>query len=299
MSLFFGLLLSNIMLNGSYKVLATELYPNEQNRKNIDVNIEKLKSDLTEGMLDIPERIQRKVVLYEWIMEAVEQYMEEAGIEDVFYCDLENDVLYGDREFILIEAQKAEWERFVYPIKNEKGINMRQERYQLMLKGTEHILYMDVNVNDGIVHIYPKESCVAMQVDFGNSVVYELIERDENGKIIYYPNGYVESDWNDLLLADNHFAEISLDELKELSFIKVPENATEWNPWCYLNVASVLKRYIEENQIEDVFYFDVDRDVISHVTNMIYTCRLRGNTMTLYIDIDGYNMKAHVYQVED
>lgn len=71
------------------------------------------------------------------------------------------------------------------------------------------------------------------------------------------------------------------------------------DPVKYLNVASVLKRYVDEKQLDDVFYFDAEQDTISQVTNLIYTCRLRGTTMTLYIDIDGYNMKAHIYQVEE
>ena len=64
-------------------------------------------------------------------------------------------------------------------------------------------------------------------------------------------------------------------------------------------MASVLKRYMEEKQLDDVFYFDANKDIIVQVTNMIYTCRLRSRERTLYIDIDGYNMKAHVYEVEE
>ena len=97
-------------------------------------------------------------------------------------------------------------------------------------------------------------------------------------------------------LYDNHLGEVSFDELHELSFLEIPEDVM--NPERYLNVASALKRYVEENQIEGVFYFDVEQGVICQVTNLIYICPVRGNTLILYVDIDGYNMKAHVYQVE-
>lgn len=285
------------IVNMPYQTLAAELLSNEPNRKAVDVNIVQLKDDLTEGMLEIPEDVQRKIILYQWIMEAVEQYLSETGIEDVFSCDLENDLLYGDREFRLMEMQRVEWDKYVYPIKGETRIDMKQESYKLMLRGAEHILYMDVNIKAGQIFMYPKENGVAMQTKGGNITAYELIEEDDNGQIVYYPDIYVESDWNDLACSDNHFAEVSFDELEELDFLEIPDAMDD--PVKYLNVASVLKRYVDEKQLNDVFYFDAKQDTICQVTNLIYTCRLRGNTMTLYIDIDGYNMKAHVYQVED
>ena len=285
-----------IITNIPLQILAAELPQNDSDRA-IDVDIITLKENLTEGMLEIPEDVQRKTVLYQLIMEGVEQYVSETGIEDVFSCDFERNLLYGDREFFLAEAQRAEWDRYVYPIKSVTGIDMRQENYKLLLQGTEHALYVDVNIKEGKVCVYPKEYGPALQAKSGNSDAYTLIERDDDNQIIYYPDIYVESDWDDLKRVDNHFGEVSFDELHELHFLKIPEDVTD--PERYLNVASALKRYVEEKQIEDVFYFDASQDVICQVTNLIYTCRVRGNTMTLYIDIDGYNMKAHVYQVED
>lgn len=53
------------------------------------------------------------------------------------------------------------------------------------------------------------------------------------------------------------------------------------------------------------FYFNADRDIVSNVTNMIYTCRIRGVSRTLYIDIGSYltfdetDIRCHAYQVEE
>ncbi len=291
------LLLAVLVVNIPCQTLASESLLNEPDREVVNMNIFQSKDNLTEGMLEIPEDVQREIILYQWIMEAVEQYISETGIEDVFSCDLENDLLYGDREFRLMEMQRAEWNRYVYPIKDETRIDMKRESYKLILPGVEHILYMDVNIKAGQIFIYPKEYGVAMQTKGGNITAYELIERDDNGQIEYYPDIYVESDWDDLAYSDNHFAEVSFDELGELNFMEIPDAIDD--PVKYLNVASVLKRYVDEKQLDDVFYFDAEQDTISQVTNLIYTCRLRGTTMTLYIDIDGYNMKAHIYQVEE
>lgn len=298
---FIGLPLSVWLLimitNVPLQTLAVELPQNDFDRKAIDIDIITLKENLTGGMLDIPEVVQRKIVLYQLVMEGVEQFVSETGIKDVFSCDLERDLLYGDREFFLVEAQRDEWDQYVYPIKSATALDMRQENYKLLLQGTEQALYVDVDIKEGKVYVYPKEYGPALQKKSGNSAAYALIERDDDNQIVYYPDIYVESDWDDLKRSDNHLGEVSFEELHELRFLKIPEDVT--NPERYLNVASALKRYVEERQIEDVFYFDARKDVICQVTNLIYTCRVRGNTMTLYIDIDGYNMKAHVYQLED
>lgn len=279
----------------------------------IDMNFVGTKEKLSNGMLDIPISFQKKITLYGWIMEALDQYVAETGLEDDFICNLEKDILYGDREFNVVEEQGV-WRAFheqepwvnyqyEYSIQNEAAFDMRQDSYKLELQGKENILYMDINVKEGKVIIYPKETETYGGLIFstgGNAAAYELIEEDEDGQIIFYPDFYVQSDWDDLEGVDDHFAGVSRGELEELSYLIIPESdSTAWYANVYLSVASILKRYVEENKIDDVFYFDADEDIISGVTNMIFTCRLRGSTMTLYIDIDGYNFKAHVYQMEE
>lgn len=120
------LLLAVLVVNIPCQTLASESLLNEPDREVVNMNILQSKDNLTEGMLEIPEDVQREIILYQWIMEAVEQYISETGIEDVFSCDLENDLLYGDREFRLMEMQRAEWNRYVYPIKDETRIDMKR-----------------------------------------------------------------------------------------------------------------------------------------------------------------------------
>ena len=292
----FALLFLNMSDNLKRYVLASELHENRMEEQSSSVNFTSAEERLSEGLLDTPESFQREILLYKWIMEAVEQYMTETGKKDVFVCDLKNDVLYGNNEFILVDQESTKYE---YSIVMQDGVDMGQNRYKLKLNGTKYILYVDVNIQEAKVYIYPAEDLGVISGGVGNWKAYEQIEKDENGQIIYYPDTYVQSDWDNFERQDNHFAGVSFDELEQLDFLKIPQDSMEYYAVINLNVASVLKRYIEENQIEDVFYFDADKDVIARVTNMIYTCRIRGKTMTLYIDIDGFNMKAHVYQMED
>ena len=268
----------------------------------ICTRLEKINGRLEEGMLDIPEDFQRQMLLYIWITEAVNQYAAEKGIEEFFYCDLKKDILYGSREFTKTDFATTEWGKekiYEYSLQNRNEVKFEQDSYKLKLEGTEHVLYVDVNIQEGIVYLYPAESGIVI-TDFesGNPAVYERIEHDINNQIKYYPDDYVESEWDDMKCMDGHFAEVSLDELDKLDYLRIPDDI-ELSESVYLNVASVLKRYIEENEIEDIFYFNAEEDIISSVTNMIYTCRLRGQEQTLYMDIDAFNLKCHVYQLEE
>lgn len=267
------------------------------------LDLEKMNVRLSEGLLDIPERFQKQAILYEWITVAVNQYVLEKGIEDVFYCDLEENLLSEKTQF-LIDNVNDEREDYLYEyhIEDYNGIDNIQGCYKLKLAGRNHTLYVDVQPQEKKIYLYPAEceSFVIKDNSDGNIAVYEQIERGNDGQIIYYPDSYVQSDWDDLEVIDNHFAGVTLEELEKLEYLKVPEGVSKsWESVIYLDVASILKRYMEENQLEEVFYFDADEDIIAYVTNMIFTCRLRSQERTLYMDIDSYNMKAHVYEVEE
>lgn len=260
------------------------------------VNFTSAEENFSEGLLDIPEKFQEEFLLYKWVAEAVEQYMVEMGKSDIFVCDLKKNLLYGGNEFILVNHKQASYE---YPITIKDEIHMGQDSYKLKLEGEDDTLYLDIDIENAKVSVYATEDLEVISGDVGYVDAYREIVRDEEGQILYYPDTYVQSDWEDFERVDDHFAGVSFDELGQLEYLKIPEDSMEYYAVVNLNVAGVLKRYLEENQIDDVFSFDAEEDVIAHVTNMIYTCRVRGTTMTLYIDIDGYNMKAHVYQVED
>ena len=171
----------------------------------------------------------------------------------------------------------------------------------MKLEGKEHILYVYVDTQEGKVFVCPE----GVIVDFwkvGNPMAYTYIRDVGRGSSeVYYPDFYVESDWDDLKQEDDHFSEVDIYEIENLDFLKVPEGTREYyGVGLYLDVASLLKRYLEENKItEEVFYFDSDKDIICNVTNMIFTCRVRSINRTLYIDLDTVNVKGHVYQVEE
>lgn len=254
------------------------------------------------GQLELPEEFREELALYQCIVQAVDQYVAENDIDDVFSCSLQEDLLYGSRAFDVTSWSIGRTGNYEYPLQDVDKTSFTQDSYKLKLEGREHTLYVDVNVQKGKVFLYPaEESGVIFHYDTGNLTAYEKIVGMEGGwPIEYYPDFYVEADWDDMKQEDEHFAEVSLEELEHLDFLKFPEGAGEsYDVGIYMDVASALKRYVEENRIEDFFYFDAGADIISQVTNMIFTCRVRSHNRTLYIDLDTVNMKCHVYPVEE
>lgn len=295
------LLLSGIAALTSLPVKA-EVQEDSSETEEIYIDLERAENRLEEGMLCVPERFKRELRLYCWLSEAVEYRADESGDGEIFYCDLKEDVLYGtysgkNRGFLVYDSPfLEEWE---YPISQENTVEFPQDNYQLKVEGTDEILYAVLDLSEELLRLYP-EGEVSLWDSNDNLAAYELIRRNEEEYTIieYYPDFYVESDWEDMEREDDHFAGVSLEELYNLDYLKLPDELYSREN-VYLNVASILKRYMEEQQIEDVFYFDMDEDIIARVTNMICTCRLRGEEHTLYIDIDGFNMKCHVYEVEE
>ena len=266
------------------------------------MDLDQISRRFAEGQLNVPEDFRKRLALYQCLVQAVDQYVAENGIEDTFSCELWEGLLYGSREFSVSEwiiDQKGVYE---YPLPDIDKSMFTQGGYKLKLEGKDSILYVNIDLHEEKVFIFPSEDVDADHYRMGNASAYAYIRRGENGwPVEYYPDFYVESDWDDLKREDDHFSEVDLDEIESLDFLKVPEDTREYyNVGLYLDVASLLKRYLEENRITgEVFYFDSDKDDISRVTNMIFTCRVRSRNRTLYIDLDAVNMKGHVYQVEE
>ncbi|EOS41623.1 hypothetical protein C809_04194 [Lachnospiraceae bacterium MD335] len=290
----------DLIFMGTLYAAASEFMDIQKKTGQTYIGLEKLQNTFETGMLDLPKEIRQELMFYQWISEALDHYASESGDEEVFNFDVKRDILYGSKRFRLPEMFRGEdinIKSWVYSINHEELNQYTQDSYQFRLEGTDQTLYAEINLKEGAVHLYP-ESEVVLVHGQGDDEAYKLIKENEYNEIEYYPDFYVESDWDDMEVIDDHFAGVSLDEVQKLDYLKIPDDM-QFNQAVYLSVASVLKRYMEENQVDDVFYYDAEKDNIACVTNMIFTCRLRGNTRTIYMDIDAYNMKCHVYEVEE
>ena len=295
-----GISCSCVLFMGTLYVAASDIRDVQKETGQIYISLEKAQNTFETGIIDLPKAIRQELMLYQWIAEALDYYAAESGDEEVFYFDIKKDILYGSEQFRLTEifrGEDADIKSWDYSINPEDMVQFEQDSYQFRIEGAEQTLYAEMNLEKGVVHLYP-ESEVIILFGLGNDEAYKLIKRNENNEIVYYPDFYVEPDWDDMEVIDDHFAGVSLDEVQKLYYLKIPDDMN-FNQSVYLSVASVLKRYMEENQVDDVFYYDAEKDNIACVTNMIFTCRLRGKIRTLYMDIDAYNMKCHVYEVEE
>lgn len=274
------------------------------------IDLARMSERIENGQLEVPEDFRERLALYQCVAQAVDEYAETNHIDDVFSCNLWESLLYGSRGFSVLPGLSEDESReypfgnksYEYPFGNIDKAGFMRDSYQLKLEGEEHVLYAEINVPEEKVFLYPEEEG-RLNFDDGNPEAYKKLRRikTEEGQLIEYDVGYyVENDWPDMEQEDDHFGEVSLEELEQLDFLRLPEGVSEQvGANLYLSVASALKRYIEENRIEEVFYFDAKEDIVSSVTNMIFTCRVRSRSMTLYIDLDGANMRCHVYRVEE
>lgn len=172
--------------------------------------------------------------------------------------------MYGNSAFHETSWEAGRTEIYEYSLPDIDGTVLAQGSYQVKLEGKEYILYVYVDTQEGKLFVCPE----GVIVDFwkvGNPVAYTYIRDGGSGSSVeYYPDFYVESDWDDLKQEDDHFSEVDFDEIENLDFLKVPEGTREYyDIGLYLDVASLLKRYLEENKITgEVFYFDSDKDII-------------------------------------
>lgn len=290
----FAVLLNSIGI----RVKASETKDDALNNSIVPIDLNKTDERLKEGYLDVPEKFRQELFLYQCITETVDQYVTENNIDDTFYFDLKEDWLYGSRKFEVTVGYFST-EIYEYPICGRENIEFEEDSYQFRVEGKKDTIYIEIDFKEEKVYLYPESgNYVQILYPEGNEEAFE--RKKKEGK--NYLDAYVKSDWDDLEMEDNHLAGIPYDEIGELDFLIIPDNIHA-DVITYLDVACALKRYMEENQIEDVFYFDANQDIISSVTNMIFTCRVRGTSRTLYIDIGIYSyedgIRCHVYQVEE
>ncbi len=282
--------------------MALELQDEEQ--EILDIDFPKVRKRFSQGNLKLPKSFQRELFLYDTVSNAVGEYCREYRGYSVFSLNLEKDMLYENTEFL--PNGSGGKVIFEYPL-DLQGIDFGQKNYKFKIGSRRAILYVEADLDNQKILIYPPEcECLFVTNNCdGNPAAYEqIVMNEEEGGVKYYPDIYVTSDWDNLGREDGHFAETyrgMLEDMVEgkLDYLVLEGDVVDYNYDVYINIAVALGRYMEENHIEDVFHFDFDKDIISQVTNMIFTCRLRGSTRTLYMDIDSVNLKAHVYEVEE
>lgn len=266
----------------------------------VSISLEKADERLEEGYLGVPERFRQELFFYQCISETVDKYVTENNIDDTFYFDLKENWLYGSRKFEVSDLFSTEI--YEYRLLEKEGVEFEEDSYQFRVEGKEDTLYIEIDFKEEKVYLYPESgNYIQIMYSDGNAEAYERIREEGKNPL----DAYVKSDWNDMKVEDEHLAEVSFKEIGNLDYFIIPEEDIRGHERIYLNVASALKRYMDEKKIDDVFYFNADRDIVSNVTNMIYTCRIRGASRTLYIDIGSYltfdetDIRCHVYQVEE
>ena len=210
----------------------------------IYINLGRSEDRLEEGMLCVPDTFRQELKNYRWLSAAVENRASESGDDEIFYCDLKDDLLYGGRNRGFGVAKLQDFKVWEYSFIQKNTVKSAPGDYQIKVEGTKENLYAEIDLGKNVLRLYPEEKVIIYDSD-DRFEAYDQIRVNENNEIEYYPDFYVESDWDDMEVIDDHFAGVSLDELQKLDYLKLPDDLDYYQS-LYLSVAGILKRYMEE-----------------------------------------------------
>lgn len=238
-----------VMLNSAgIQVMASETKDDALNNSIIPIDLDKADERLKKGYLAVPEKFRQELFLYQCITEALDQYVTENNIDDIFYFDLKVNWLYGSRKFEVSDLFSTKI--YEYRLLEKEGVEFEEDSYQFWVKGKEDTLYIEIDLKEEKVYLYP-ESRNYIRISYmeGNKEAYERIREEGKNPL----DAYVKSDWNDMKEEDEHLAEVPFKEIGNLDYFIIPEEDIRGHERIYLNVASALKRYMDEKKIDDVF----------------------------------------------
>lgn len=163
------------------------------------------------------------------------------------------------------------------------------------LSSRKYIYKIEGNKDDLIVIIdtYRMKIFIYLDKRDGNLIVIDDYRQDfEAYENNFELEDYIISDWDDPFIGE--YWSFAADGWENLI---IPEDM-EYNQELYGRVIYALKRYCEENQINEKFSFDANEDIVSLVTNMVFTVKVESENRILYIDLDCRRNKFHIYEIE-
>ena len=120
-----------------------------------------------------------------------------------------------------------------------------------------------------------------------------------------FPEPFVENDWGEdsLSYAEDWMYADSIEHLETPEYLKVSfeDGVWEYEPRSLAGfVGLAVDRYCEENNIDEIFHFDFNNDIIiSQIDHNAQTVRVESEQRVLYVDLDWFYYYAHVYEVEE
>ena len=211
---------------------------------------------------------------------AIEKYCDEKGVENTYSYQLLESMLHHDTH---IRSDI----KYTYDLDRQISSELANNRHIFRITGSENTIYVDINTYRMKMYVYEDIK--------GEIYVAEGEHNDEMFDWMKLED-CVQCDWPDDMWEWEYidFVVNGWEYLVTPSF----EEGMHINPELYGMVIYSLRRYCEENEIEEVFHFDFLKDKVSNVSPRIVTVKVESDNRMLYMDIDLNGNKVHVYQVE-
>lgn len=214
---------------------------------------------------------------------AIQKYCEEKGIENSYTYQLLRNMLHHDTRI------KGE-NKYTYDLNRRISPQLTNDRFTFKMSGQYNTIFV-------VIDTYRMKMYVYEDIE-GEIYVVEGNSSDREAELYKGEalDDCVISDWEDMWeLEYNEYVSNGWQYLTMPEF----DERTRINPELYGMVIYSLRRYCEENNIEEMFYFQFPRDKVSNVTSRVFTVKVEGDFRTLYMDIDMDRNKVHVYEVEE
>lgn len=215
-------------------------------------------------------------ILQDYVKYAVQSYCAETGKIDNYTFNIFDDMLHNSTKITANEF-------FQFDLNKSITRQLAGNKFIFEVKGESNDLYVVIDTYRMKIYVYESDND-SVRVFGGN---YDVTVKEEDLEKI------VECDWEDMWeeeyysIVKEGWAYLSTPSLDDMMI----------NTELYGMVIYSLRRYCEENNIEEQFHFDFSEDLVSSVAARIFTVKVESDSRTLYMDLDLDRNKVHVYEV--
>lgn len=238
------------------------------------------KGDVDERIF-ISKELQRSLEQLEIFVDlAITRYCDEKSIENRYTFELFEDMLhYNTRIYDVEEKYTYDLDKTIFP-------DLTNNRFLIKVEGGYNTIYVEVNTYRMKLYVYEEEKIGRIVKGEFADPLLDRMELEE----------CVECDWPE----DMWNLEYSSIALEGWKYLKTPdrEEILHNNPDLYGMVIYSLRRYCEEKEIQEMFYFEYPEDKVSNIAVRIFTVKVTSDNRMLYMDIDMDRNKVHIYEVE-
>lgn len=219
-------------------------------------------------------------MLNDYLEYAIQKYCDETGNTNNYSYEIFDSMLHQDTR---IEAEYF----YTYDLKKDINTQLACNRFVFEVSGIKNSLFIVIDTYRMKIYIYESDSGM-IRVTGGNyDIRVDELSDEELGKI-------VQCDWEDMWEGEYYtFVRNGWEYLTTPSYEDMLIN-----PELYGTVIYSLQRYCQENNIQEEFYFDFEKDLVSSVSIRIFTVKVENDVRKIYMDIDLDRNKVHMYEVE-